>query len=370
MEQPFIPIARPLTGEEEQRALAEVLASGQLAAGAQTARFEEEFARYIGVPYGSATSNGTTALHAALAAVGVGPGDRVITTTFSFVATANAILFCGATPVFTDIDPVTYNMDPGSLAAALEAVPDAKAVLVVHLFGLPADMDAIGRLCAERGIPLVEDCAQAHGARYGQGKVGGFGAAGCFSFYATKNMTTGEGGMVVTGSEAVHERVRRFINHGRSDRYVHTELGHNFRLTDLQSALGRVQLGRLDGWNERRRANARYLNEAFAGLDWLTTPVTPPGREHVFHQYTIRTAYRDMLADWLRERGIGSQVVYPLAIHQQPLYADGRAETPVPLDEAERAAREVLSLPVHPGLSEAELERVAAAVRSFQPPAL
>src|SRR5690606_35159680 len=149
---------------------AEVLASGQLAAGAQTARFVEEFARYIGVPYGSATSNGTTALHAALAAVGVGPGDRVITTTFSFVATANAILFCGATPVFTDIDPVTYNMDPGSLAAALEAVPDAKAVLVVHLFGLPADMDAIGRLCAERGIPLVEDCAQAHGARYGQGQ--------------------------------------------------------------------------------------------------------------------------------------------------------------------------------------------------------
>src|SRR5690606_29716926 len=184
MEQPFIPIARALTGEEEQRALGEVLASGRLAAGAQTSLFEEEFARYLGVPYASATSNGTTSLHAALTAVGVGPGDRVITTTFSFVATANAIVFCGATPVFVDIDPVTFNMAPASLAAALEACPDAKAVLVVHLFGLPADMDAIGRLCAERGIPLVEDCAQAHGARYGERRVGGFGAAGCFSFYA------------------------------------------------------------------------------------------------------------------------------------------------------------------------------------------
>src|SRR5690606_17555530 len=205
-----------------------------------------------------------------------------------------------ATPVFTDSDPVTYNMDPGSLAAALEAVPDAKAGPARPLCGLPADGGALGRPGRQRRSPLVGRCARAHGGGYGQGKVGGFGAAGCFSFYATKNMTTGEGGMVVTGSEAVHERVRRFINHGRSDRYVHTELGHNFRLTDLQSALGRVQLGRLDGWNERRRANARYLNEAFAGLDWLTTPVTPPGREHVFHQYTIRTAYRDMLADWLR----------------------------------------------------------------------
>lgn len=377
----MISIARPLMGERERQAVAAVLASGYIASGPEVARFEEEFSRYIGVSYGVATTNGTTALHVGLLAAGVGPGDAVATTTFSFVATGNAILFCGAEPVFVDIDPATYNMSPAALEAVLDARPDVKAVLVVHLFGLPADMDAIGRICRERGVIVVEDCAQAHGATVRGQKVGSFGAAGCFSFYATKNMTTGEGGMVVTDEERVAAAARRFVNHGRSDRYLHGELGHNFRLTDIQAAIGRVQLERLDGWNVQRRENARFFNEQFADLDWLQTPTVPDGMEHVYHQYTVRTPHRDALLQWLRDRGIDAQVIYPIPIHQQPLYRNGvsvngrpggpdalKAQQPLPMPEAEKAAQEVLSLPVHPALTEEELHHIAEAVRSFQPP--
>lgn len=361
----MIDLVRPILGEEEQQALLEVLASGQLAAGPRVQQFEREFAQYCGVAEAVATCNGTTALHAALHAVGVGPGDKVITTAFSFIATANAIRFCGAEPIFADIDLATFNLSPASLEETLHRHPDVKAVLVVHLFGLPADMDAIRALCSRRGVVLVEDCAQAHGARYKGKRVGGFGEASAFSFYATKNMTTGEGGMVVTDSSEVARRVRSFVNHGRSDRYYHRELGYNFRMTDLAAALGRVQLTRLDEWNRKRQEHARRLNEGLASLDWLVTPTVPAGCEHVYHQYTIRTPYRDQLAEWLKRHEIGCGIIYPLAIHQQPAYA--RAGAMPSLPRAEQAAREVLSLPVHPALSDADLETIIDTVRRFQP---
>ena len=358
---------RPYLGDEERQAVLEVLNSGQLAAGAEVAAFEKEFAAYIGTEYAVATCNGTAALHAALAALGIGPGDKVITTPFSFVATANAIVFCGAEPIFCDIDPDTYNLDPVALEACLDAHPDVKAVLVVHLFGLPADMNAIGRLCAERGVLLVEDCAQAHGARYHGRRVGTFGQAAAFSFYATKNMTTGEGGAVLSNDPEIAERVRTFTNHGRVGRYLHDRLGYNLRMTNLAAALGRVQLRRLDGWNERRRANAAFLTEHLADLDWLQTPRIPEGCEPVFHQYTVRTPYRDALVEWLRQHEVGCDIIYPVPLHQQPFYVARNGAAQVSLPEAERAAREVVSLPVYPGLTDDQLAEVVEVVRSFRP---
>lgn len=362
----MIPIARPITGEEERRALLEVLDSGQLAAGKQVALFEAEFANYIGVPHGIATSNGTTSLHAALWAVGVRPGDVVATTAFSFVASANAIVFCGAEPLFVDIDPDTFNLSPEALERALDAHPGVKAVLVVHLFGLPADMGAIGRICAERGIVLVEDCAQAHGARAGGKKAGAFGTAASFSFYATKNMTTGEGGMVVTDSDEVARRVRQLVNHGRVDRYEHAFLGYNYRMTDVAAAIGLAQLAKLDQFNLKRRAHAVRLSRQLSAVPGLVLPVEPEGYYHVYHQYTVRHPERDALARWLREQGVETGVIYPIPLHQQPLYREmGYGQQPLP--HAEAAAREVLSLPVHPGLSEQDVQAVAEAVRRFVP---
>jgi dTDP-4-amino-4,6-dideoxygalactose transaminase len=238
----MIGIASPSLGRRERDAAAEVIESGQLADGPVVRAFEREFAETVGTEYGVATSNGTTALHAVLHAFGIGRGDRVVTTPFSFVATANAIRFCGAEPVFTDIDPQTLNVDPDAVAAVVEREA-VDAVLVVHLYGLPVEMDRLREIADRASIPLIEDAAQAHGATYGGVPVGALGDAACFSFYPTKNMTTGEGGMITTDDREVAERAARFVNHGRSDSYVHVELGHNFRMTSIAAAIGRVQLG-------------------------------------------------------------------------------------------------------------------------------
>lgn len=358
-----IGLARPLISEAEQEAVQQVLRSGQLASGPRVKAFEEAFAAFSGCRYGVATTNGTTALAVALQAAGVQPEDEVITSPFTFIATANSIMHVGARPVFADIDPLTYNLDPESVAAVLKEYPRAKALLIVHLYGQACDMARLMPLVERHGLILVEDCAQAHGASHEGILVGSFGRAAAFSFYATKNMTTGEGGMVTTNSPDVAEKVRKLVNHGRAGQYYHDEIGYNHRMTDLAAAIGLVQLGRLPGFNERRRVNAAYLDRRLAGLPQVRTPMVAPGATHVYHQYTIRAERRDQLRESLLAQGVGSGVIYPIPLHQQPPYA--RLLGHLSLPYSEEAAQQVLSLPVHPGLTEHDLERVAGAVREF-----
>lgn len=355
----MIPIAQPMIGEEEKQAVLEVLESGMLAQGPRVQAFEEEFARYCGVKYAVATSSGTTALHVALLAHGIGPGDEVITTPFTFIASANSILYVGARPVFVDIDPATFNICPDLLEDAI--TPRTRAIMPVHLFGLPADMDPILEVAERHGLIVIEDACQAHGAEYKGKRVGSFGT-GCFSFYPTKNITTAEGGIITTNDEKIAEKCRVIRQHGMRRRYYHDELGFNFRMSDVHAAIGLAQLKKLEQFNEMRIANARYLSEHLRGVG---VPIVPEGCRHVFHQYTIRVpdGRRDAVVDGLRERGIGTAVYYPVPVHQQRFYRDMGYDLVLP--EAERVAREVLSLPVHPGLSRADLEKIVAAVNEL-----
>jgi len=357
-----VPIASPAIGERERERVDEVLGSGMLADGEEVRAFEREFATTCHVDHGVATSNGTTALHAALHACGIGDGDTVVTTPFSFVATANAVRFCGAEPVFADIDPETYNLDPDAVKQVVESRDgDIDAILPVHLYGLPADMDALQSLAERYDAALVEDAAQAHGARHDDDPVGSFGDAAAFSFYPTKNMTTGEGGMIVTDDEAIADRAARFVNHGRNDQYDHVELGHNFRMTNVAAAMGRVQLKRLSRFVRARRDNAAALREALADTP-LDPPTVPDRVDHAFHQYTVRAPDRDRLVAHLDDNGVDTGIYYPTPIHRQPAYDHVDERFPV----AEQAATEVLSLPVHPGLSEADREVVADVLTRYQ----
>ena len=357
-----IPIANPEIGQAERANVLEVLESGQLAEGDVVHAFESEFADYCGASEAVATANGTTALHAALEAVGVEPGSNVVTTPFSFVASANAIRLAGGVPVFADIDPETYTLDPNAVEECLRDRDNVDAILVVHLYGLPADMAPLRDLAEEYDVPLVEDAAQAHGATYRGEPVGALGDVACFSFYPTKNMTTGEGGMVTTDREDVAERVARFVNHGRGEgRYEHVELGHNYRMTNLAAAIGRAQLERLPAFVRARRVNARRLTERLADAA-VTTPSEPDDRRHSYHQYTIRAADRDRLAAHLEDRGIGTGIYYPTPIHELEAYEQFSTSAPI----AERAAAEVLSLPVHPGVEEDDVDQIATAVREVE----
>lgn len=355
----MISIAQPLIGDEEKRAVLEVLDSGMLAQGPRVRAFEEAFAAYCGVEHAVATTSGTTALHVALLAHGIGPGDEVITTPFTFIASANSILFTGARPVFVDIDPATFNIDPGLLEAVV--TPRTKAVMPVHLFGLPADMDPVLEVAAQHGLAVIEDACQAHGAEYRERRAGSLGT-GCFSFYPTKNMTTGEGGMITTGDERIAERCRVIRQHGMRRRYYHDELGFNFRMTDVHAAIGLAQLQKLERFNQARIANARFLSEHLQGV---VAPIVPEGCRHVFHQYTVRVpgGRRDAVLDGLKERGIGTGVYYPVPVHKQRVYLELGYQVTLP--EAERAAKEVLSLPVHPGLSGDDLEAIVAAANEL-----
>jgi dTDP-4-amino-4,6-dideoxygalactose transaminase len=351
-----IPIARPDIGPEEKQAVLDVLDSGVLAQGPRVADFEAAFARYCGVEHAVATSSGTTALHLALLAHGIGAGDEVITTPFTFIASANAILYSGATPVFVDIDPATFNLDPALVNAAI--TPRTRAVLPVHLFGLAADMGPLMQIAQRHHLVVIEDACQAHGATYAGQRVGSFGT-GCFSFYPTKNMTTTEGGIITTHDRDVAERCRVLRQHGMRRRYVHETLGFNFRMTELQAAIGLAQLEKLERFNERRIEHARYLSERLRGV---VKPTVPPRSRHVFHQYTVRVpgGRRDALLAGLRERGIGADVYYPVPVHcQEPYRNGGHRER---LLESERASAEVLSLPVHPGLQPSDLEAIVSAV--------
>lgn len=358
--EPRIAIAHPMIGDEEKRAVMRVLESGQLAQGPVVEEFELAFARWVGAKHAVAVSSGTTALHLALLAHGIGEGDEVITTPFTFVASANAVLFTGATPVFVDIEPDWFCIDPARLEAAI--TPRTKAILPVHLYGHPAEMPALTAIARRRGLLVIEDAAQAHGAAVDGRKVGALGNTAAFSFYPTKNITSGEGGMVTTGDDAVASRVRTLRQHGESERYHHQVLGYNFRMTDLAAAIGLAQLSKLDGFNLARRRNAEFLNEGLAALPTVVLPSERRGYVHVYHQYTVRVRkQRDQLRQRLADRGIGTGVYYPIPVHHQPVYAGHGLIPSLPV--AEQLSGEVLSLPVHPALSDADLARIVRTVR-------
>ncbi len=359
-----IPIAHPFIGDEERQRVLDVLASGILVADRVVREFEDAFAAYIGVPHAVATSSGTAALQVALEALGIGAGDRVVTTPFTFAATSHAILHAGARPVFADIDAQTGNLDP---AAAEDAVrrEGAKAILVVHLYGLPADLDALGEVAARHGLLLIEDCAQAHGATYRGRKVGSFGDAAIFSFYPTKNMTTGEGGMVLTADAQAARRARLLVDPRGEDEYVYSVIGYNFRMTDVAAAMGLPQLRRLERSNEARRRNARALTAGLNGLSWLTTPIEPAGATPVYTAYTVRTRAREALMAHLAREGVGHKIYYPMLIPHTPAYRALGFDGDFPV--AERWTREVLSLPVHPALTDEDLRRIIEVVTAFSP---
>ena len=359
-ESKMIHMAKPQIGEEEKQAVMEVLDSGIIAQGPRVKAFEEGFAEMCGTKFAIATSSGTTALHVALLAHGIGAGDEVITSAFTFIASANSILFTSARPVFVDIDPKTFNLNPDLIEAAI--TPKTKAIMPVHLYGLACDMDPILRIAEKHNLAIIEDACQSHGAGYKDRKVRSFGT-GAFSLYPTKNITSGEGGMITTNDPVVDEKCRVLRQHGMRRRYYHDELGYNFRMTDIHAAIGLAQLKKLGRFNAQRQANAKMLSENLKGV---TVPYIPEGLTHVFHQYTVLVpnGKRDALRTYLQEHGVSSEVYYPIPIHQQSFYISelGYKDT---LPETEHATLEVLSLPVHVGLSASDLETIVAAVNEF-----
>lgn len=352
-------IAVPNLGDAERQAVLSVLDSGMLAQGSWVKKLEDEFAAMCGVRHAVATSNGTTALQTALLALRLQSGDEVITASFSFIASANAIMFTGARPVFAEILPDTFDLDPESVQRAI--TPRTRAIMPVHLFGNPCDMAAIMDIARRHNLRVIEDACQAHGASVNGQQAGSFDVA-AFSFFGTKNMTTGEGGIITTNDDEVAERCRLVRNHGQSRRYYHDSIGYNFRMTEIQAALGCCQLARLEEANRRRVANAAYYTPRLPR--WLVAPVPTRGARHVYHQYTVRAPRRrDVLQAHLAERDVQSIIYYPVPIHCQKAYLDlgFRASLPV----TEQAAAEVLSLPVHPLLERGDLEQVLAALESF-----
>ncbi|MGO8917443.1 MAG: DegT/DnrJ/EryC1/StrS family aminotransferase [Stellaceae bacterium] len=349
---------------EIDAAIARVLDSGRYILGHEVAAFERDFAAYIGVRHGVGVGSGTDALVLALKAIGVAAEDYVVTVSHTAVASVAAIELAGAKPLLVDIEPRTFTMDPAELARVLASPPGHIAAIVpVHLYGQPADLDAILPLARRHGARVVEDCAQSHGAHLGQSRTGSRGDLAAFSFYPTKNLgALGDGGMVVTGDAALAERLRALREYGWRERYVSDIAGANSRLDELQAAVLRVKLGRLDADNARRAALAAAYDRGLAGLA-LGLPVRRGGASHVFHQYVLRSPARDALRDGLARRGIGTNIHYPVPVHLQPAYRGRLATGPSGLGESERAAREVLSLPLYPELGDGALAEVVAALR-------
>jgi dTDP-4-amino-4,6-dideoxygalactose transaminase len=355
-----IPISKPTFDDAEKTAVAEVLDSGMFAQGPKVYEFEKQFADFCGTNHAVATTSGTTALHLALVANGIKPGDEVITTPFTFIATATPILFCNAKPVFVDIEPKTYNLDPMKIEAAI--TEKTKAIIPVHLYGHPAAMDHIKELADSHELVVIEDACQAHGAEYRSRRTGSMGDCGCFSFYPTKNMTTSEGGMVTTNDSELAERLTLLRNHGQSKRYDYHMIGYNFRMTDIAAAIGIAQLAKLDNFTQKRIENAKSLTEGLEGL--VEVPFIAEDVKHVFHQYTIKQSSRDKLKDALGQAGIGSGVYYPKPLHQFTVFQDYIPDG-FSVPNAEAAAGEVLSLPVHPFVTEEGIDKIIEAIKKF-----
>lgn len=358
----MIPVARPVFGDEEIDAVTAVIRSGMIASGDEVTRFENEYAAYAGVKHSIATSNGTTALHAGLLAVGIKPDDEVIVPSFTFIATASSVSMCGAHPVVADVDDSTYCIDPDSVAEQI--TPKTKAVIGVHLFGQPCDVSAIQQICEDKDLLFVEDCAQAHGATYKGVQVGNFGAIGCFSFYPTKNMTTGEGGLVTCADDEIAEKVRRLINHGQKEKYLHTEIGYNYRLTNIGAGIGRVQLRKLNVMTKQRQDNADFFSIHLTRKG-VVKPVIREKCSHVFHQYAIRITpdcdmNRDQFAEYLRDNGVGTAIHYPVPVHEQPVYKGKIGGSLCPVSQ--KIANEILSIPVYPSLTPDERIRVCSVI--------
>jgi perosamine synthetase len=353
----MIPAAKPLIGTEERLAVDRVLRSGMMAQGPEVAAFENEFSSIVAGRHCIAVNSGTSGLHMALIAVGIKDGDEVIVPSFTFAATANAVALTGATPVFVDIDPLTFTIDPAAIEAAV--TPRTRAIEPVHLYGQPAAMKEIMSIAARHNLLVIEDAAQAHMASLDGTPVGAFGVTGVFSFYPTKNMTSGEGGMISTASDEVARQCRLLRNQGMEKRYANEIVGFNTRMTDIHAAIGRVQLTRLAGWTAQRRDNAKFLDENLKGV---VVPYVAPGAFHVYHQYTIRVVGhdRDAFAVEMTKRGVGNGVYYPVPVHELPSFG-----LSFDLPETTRAAKEVLSIPVHPALSHGDLETIVSVINSI-----
>lgn len=343
---------------ELTRSLLGVLESGQFILGPQATALEREVAAYCGVEHGIAVANGTDAIHLALRALGIGPGDEVIAPAFTFIGTTEPISYTGATPVFVDVEPATFNVDPAAVERAI--TPRTRAIIAVHLFGQCADVERLQALCQRRGIALVEDCAQAIGADWNGRRSGSWGAMGCFSFYPSKNLGAyGDAGMVVTADARLAEELRVLRNHGSRARYHHHVIGYNCRLDDMQAAVLRVKLKHLDRLNALRREKAQGYNRRLAGRG-LVLPAEHGQGLHVYHQYTVRSPQRDAIKAALDAASIGSMIYYPIPLHRQEIYAQAGASQSLP--HSERVAAEVLSLPMFPMLTDAQLDRVASVV--------
>ncbi len=346
--------------DEIDAAVARVLASGRYVLGPEGEALERELAAYVGAPHAAGLNSGTDALHLALLAAGVGPGDEVVLPAFTFFATAEAVSYTGATPVFADVDAATFNLDPSSAERSLS--PRTKAIIAVHLFGQCAALNAIDSLCKARGLLLIEDCAQALGADFAGRRAGGWGDFGCFSFYPTKNLgAAGDAGLVTARTREHDEALRMLRHHGSRKTYLHERVGWNSRLDELQAAILRVKFRHLERFNEARRRIAALYREKLAGSA-VTAPAEHGRGRHVYHQFTIRSARRDAIRERLAAEGIASSVFYPIPLHRQPAYEAQHGKRSLPASE--EAAQTVLSLPIHPLLEAATVERICSIVRA------
>jgi len=354
----MIPIAKPIIGDDEIIAVTKALKSGNIAQGGSVKQFEEAFASFIGTEYAVAVNSGTAALHIALLSNRIGEGDEVITTPFTFISTANSILYVGAKPVFADINEGDFNIDPKSILEKI--TKKTKAIIPVHLYGQPCDMKKICKIAKDNNLAIIEDACQAHGAKFDDKMVGSFGD-GCFSFYPTKNMTTGEGGMITTDERETEKLARGFRSHGEKKRYLFDTIGYNMRMTDIGAEIGISQLKKLPEFTDKRQKNAALLSKKIKRKG-IITPIISDKCEHVFHQYTIRVTEdsgleRDGVNKLLNENGVGTGVHYPIPIHKQPFYINIGYKERLPVSE--KMVKEVISLPVHPSVSKKEIEHIA-----------
>ncbi len=359
----MIPMAKISVDNSDIEALTNVLKSGQWAAGREVMLLEKEFSELLSVKHTVAVCNGTVALHAALLSLGIGKGDVVLTTPFTFIATVNAIHYTGAKPVYCDIDIDTFVMDMDSVNSAVEMY-NPKAILCVHLFGHPCNMSELRKIASRRNIPIVEDCAQSHGAKWKSEYTGSLGTVGAFSLYATKNLPAGEGGLLTTNDDHVAKRIRRIINHGRGEKqYEHTVIGYNYRMSDIHACIARTQLKKMSERNNRRRSIAEIYRKTINNTK-IKKPVVDANCDHVFHQYTLRCDRRNLLSQHLRKNGIATGIFYPLLAPEQECYRNYDTNHNK-LRNAKECAESVISIPIYPSLDKVSIERIVQNCNSF-----